>query len=125
MDGKPKYRIMGRPVCVATFRFVLGSGNEGTYSDITIEISKSEKSNLSRGKNIELDDERILRRIEQEFENAWIKGYQKEGIYFDIKIINVGIDHSGRKYFVGHSVDGVMRIALPQLGITPPPLKTL
>lgn len=101
-------------------KFVLGAGSDGIYSDITIEIRKTEVAKLIRGQNIELKDEEILKSIEREIEYNWIDPYRKNGIYLEIIILNVGIDPIGRKYAAKNSVAGVMQMALPKIGINPP-----
>ncbi|WP_201980778.1 hypothetical protein [Hymenobacter rubidus] len=105
---------------IVTNYFILGEGSDGIYSDITIEISPSTTATLKRGDKIEIKDERLLERIESEFQNKWIKPYSKSGIFLSIRILNIGIDKSGRKYAVENSVGGLMHDALPKIGIKPP-----
>ncbi|XRE42397.1 hypothetical protein ACIVBQ_000601 [Tenacibaculum discolor] len=105
---------------ISSNKFFLGEGEDGIYSNITIEIKKSEQATINRGANIQLQDEEILRAIEKEFKTNWIERYKKDEIYLEIMILNVGIDPTGRKYKVDNSVGGVMHDALPKIGIQPP-----
>ncbi len=101
-------------------KFILGQGTEGVYSDITIEIKRSGQAKINRGHGIQLNDEKTLKAIENEFEKNWINGYKKDGINLEITILNVGVDPSGRKYAIENSVNRVMHNALPKIGINPP-----
>lgn len=105
---------------ISSNKFVLGEGEDGIYSDITIEIRKSEQATISRGPEVQLQDEEILRAIEKELKTKWIEGYKKDGVFLEIIILNVGIDPTGRKYKVDNSVGGVMHDALPKIGVQPP-----
>ncbi|ESU19827.1 hypothetical protein FEDK69T_30830 [Flavobacterium enshiense DK69] len=100
--------------------YILGEGAEGIYSDITIAIKNSNKSNLTFGENIELKNSEVLKKIEMQFQNKWIDEYHNKGIFFEIKILNIGIDKSGRKYAIENSVNGVMHEALTKIGILTP-----
>lgn len=105
---------------ISSNKFILGEGENGIYSDITIEIRKSEQATISLGPYIQLQDEEILKAIEKEFKTNWIEGYKKDGIYLEIIILNIGIDPTGRRYKVDNSVWGVMHDALPKIGVQPP-----
>lgn len=105
---------------IAINKFILGEGKDGVYSDITIEIKKSIVSKISRGVAIELTDEKILKAIEKEFVKNWINIYQKDGICFEVVILNVGFDCSRRQYSTENSINTLMHDALPKIGINPP-----
>ena len=101
-------------------KFIFGKGVDGIYSDITIEIRQSNYADVRYGPDIQLQDKEVLKAIEREFKTNWVERCEKDGIYLEIIILNVGIDPTGRRYKVDNSVGGVMHDALLKLGIQPP-----
>lgn len=106
-------------------KWKLGNGEKGTFSDLKILVKQDKKSSLSRGKNIENTDENLLKEIENQLLENWIKGYEKDGVYLAIEIIHVGCDNQKRKYAIENSVNGAMHKALPKIGIVPPQIFAL
>lgn len=105
---------------IVTNKFLLGRGKDGIFSDIKILVKSTNTSSLRRGTSIENEDENLLKEIEAQLENNWIKGYEKKSIFLEIVILNVGIDEEGRRFAVENAVNGVMHKALPKIGIAPP-----
>lgn len=105
---------------IITNKFILGKGKKGIFSNLKILVKRAKKSNLKRGKNLENNDEDLLKKIESQLLNDWIIPYEKKGISLEIIILNVGIDKEGRKYAIENSVNGAMHKALPKIGIAPP-----
>ena len=57
---------MTRDEITVTNKWVLGKGENGTFSNLKILVKRGDKSNLERGKEIENTSEELLREIERQ-----------------------------------------------------------